>query len=360
MPHVTKYRVEGSPYWYISYNDASGRRVRKSLKTSDRILADEKVNELRYEMDRGALGLRPRAAAVSLRQAADDYLVSCEANHAEGTRGIDRLALNRLVEFCKNKKIDSAAGITLALLEKYKIARREEKAEPSTINREITVVKSFVNRLLAEGRLYQNPFKDLAGKNLLKPFKITNKKIRFLNHDEIKRLLAIERRPRWLGIIGLALNTGMRKAEIQHMTRDKADFGSRLITVADEGAFRPKSRRIRYIPMNRASEAILRSVKVRGPYFFGVKDGARPFVNNFDLQFRKILGRAKIEGFRFQDLRHTFASHFIMSTGDLKALQEILGHSKIETTMIYAHLRQDHKRKAMEMLTWGGSAKGRK
>ena len=60
--------------------------------------------------------------------------------------------------------------------------------------------------------------------------------------------------------------------------------------------------------------------------------------------------RAGIEDFTFHDLRHTFASHLVMRTGGLKALQEILGHKTIEMTMKYAHLSQMHKREAMNLM----------
>jgi integrase len=60
--------------------------------------------------------------------------------------------------------------------------------------------------------------------------------------------------------------------------------------------------------------------------------------------------RAGIEDFRFHDLRHTFASHFIMRGGSLKDLQEILGHKSMTMTLRYAHLTQEHKKKAVDLL----------
>jgi integrase len=54
--------------------------------------------------------------------------------------------------------------------------------------------------------------------------------------------------------------------------------------------------------------------------------------------FASALTRAGIEGFRFHDLRHTFASHYMMRGGQLYDLKEILGHSDIEMTARYAHL----------------------
>jgi integrase len=66
--------------------------------------------------------------------------------------------------------------------------------------------------------------------------------------------------------------------------------------------------------------------------------------------YNAALKRAGILDANFHTLRHTFASHFVMRGGSLKALQEILGHSNIKTTMRYAHLSQEHKKEAVELL----------
>ena len=66
--------------------------------------------------------------------------------------------------------------------------------------------------------------------------------------------------------------------------------------------------------------------------------------------FKASLRRAGIEDFQFRDLRHTFASHFVMNGGSLKALQEILGHKNITMTMRYAHLSKEHKKDEIKAL----------
>ena len=58
---------------------------------------------------------------------------------------------------------------------------------------------------------------------------------------------------------------------------------------------------------------------------------------------------AGIQGANFHTLRHTFASHFVMRGGSWKALQQMLGHSNIKTTMRYAHLIQEHKKEAVKL-----------
>jgi site-specific recombinase XerD len=62
------------------------------------------------------------------------------------------------------------------------------------------------------------------------------------------------------------------------------------------------------------------------------------------------LKRAGIKGFRFHDLRHTFASHFVMRGGSLKTLQAILGHADYKMTLRYSHLSPAHLRADMERM----------
>ena len=65
------------------------------------------------------------------------------------------------------------------------------------------------------------------------------------------------------------------------------------------------------------------------------------------MAFETAVAQAKIEDFRFHDLRHTFASRFVMDGGSVHALQKILGHATITMTMRYAHLSPDHLRAEM-------------
>ena len=71
---------------------------------------------------------------------------------------------------------------------------------------------------------------------------------------------------------------------------------------------------------------------------------------NVKTSFGASCRRAGSEDFRFHDLRHTFASHMVMRGASLKVVQEILGHKTMTMTLRYAHLSQEHKKKAVNLL----------
>lgn len=105
------------------------------------------------------------------------------------------------------------------------------------------------------------------------------------------------------------------------------------------------------VPLNERALEILRSIPVRldSKYVFPGEKPGKPF---YDLkgQFEKAVIDAKLEGVTFHTLRHTAASHVVMSGVDIATVREILRHKSIEMTLRYAHLSPNHKKSAVEAL----------
>lgn len=110
--------------------------------------------------------------------------------------------------------------------------------------------------------------------------------------------------------------------------------------------------------MNKSVRVILESLYVKrvsnDSFFFGKADGTNLDYNHVTLRnftrSQKELGLQKI--IRFHDLRHTFASHFMMNGGNIYTLQKLLGHKDIQTTMIYAHLDKDFLQREIELVSF--------
>jgi integrase len=181
-----------------------------------------------------------------------------------------------------------------------------------------------------------------------------------LTHEEISRLLSSS--PDHLkDIIVCAVHTGMRKSEILslkwsqikggfiYLTRTKTDE-SRQVPVSDE--------------LKKLFDDVRRKQGGKSDYVFRYERPSKKeeghkvvklVVDNNPIldvkhSFTSAVKKAGIEDFRFHDLRHTCASHLVMNGASLKDVQEILGHKDMTMTLRYAHLSQEHKKKAVNLL----------
>jgi len=148
----------------------------------------------------------------------------------------------------------------------------------------------------------------------------------------------------------VALYTGMRKGEILKLTWKDIDFNRRVVYVRDS-----KNGQAREIPMADEVSDTLAELPVTTGFVFTRRDGSN--VTSMRTAFENAVRRAKLEDFSFHDLRHTFASHLVMSGVDLLTVKELLGHKTITMTLRYAHLSASHKQKAVASPKFGTSHK---
>lgn len=148
-------------------------------------------------------------------------------------------------------------------------------------------------------------------------------------------------------IIKFALNTGMRKEEILSLTWKCINLENNKITLLDT-----KNGKKRFIPINSIVKNILEKAFINKvcDYVF-----ANQFTKNrySDLKrsFVSLCKQAKIENFRFHDLRHTSAARMVGAGVPITMVKDILGHSDIHTTMRYAHAITEQSLEAIETLS---------
>ncbi|MGU2126306.1 tyrosine-type recombinase/integrase [Pseudomonas aeruginosa] len=150
-------------------------------------------------------------------------------------------------------------------------------------------------------------------------------------------------------LVLLSLNTGMRRGEVFNLTWEDIDLKNKLITVEGDTS---KSGQTRHIPMNKETVTTIEGWRKQHPrnsgYVFPGKDGKR--MDNVKKSWDGLLKLARIESFRWHDLRHTFASKLVMTGVPLNTVRDLLGHSDLAMTLRYAHLAPDSKAAAVELL----------
>jgi len=323
--------------WYVDYQ-TDGRRVRKRVGKSKRI-AELSLADIEVKLERKEAGF-----AVKDRPLTDfiaEYMTYAKGNKAKNSCARDEITLRHFTDFIKADKL---SAVTAAKLEAYKAARREQGAKPSTLNRELNTLKAMFNKAVAWGALSQNPAKSVQ------KFREPRKQVRYLSKDEAKALLAAAGE-RLAPIIETFLHTGLRRDELAHLTWADVDFNREAIAVQAKDGWHPKDYEVRHIPMTDRLAALLKAQhRNASAYVFHTQSGGTHNGNVLSRDFRKLARACGIKGVSIHTLRHTFASHLVMSGADLYTVQKLLGHSSIKTTEIYAHLAPDYLRSAVKRL----------
>lgn len=243
----------------------------------------------------------------------------------------------RLLAAFGGKPVDA---LTPQEIERFKADLKAEGWTDATVNRHLALLKSMLNMALRNDKIERNPAKTV------KLFRENNTVVRYLTEDEETRLfeaLPDDLKP----LVTVALHTGLRKAELLHLRWADVDFHSGTLTIT-----RSKHGEARRVEMNRLVKDTLltlkRTQKVMSPLVFCTPTG--DFQHNLARSWYPALEQAKIEGFRFHDLRHTFCSRLAMRGVDLLTIKELAGHKTLTMTLRYAHLSPSHRRQAVERL----------
>jgi site-specific recombinase XerD len=328
-------RPHGSGVWWVRYHDEYGREHREKVGPKGLALKvyQKRKNEIQ---ERRFFPERIRTRDVLLADMLSDYLVRARGK-LRSVRECERYA-----RYWK----DALPGRTLRQvmpgdIERY-VARRIEEMAPASINRELAFLKRVFNIAIADGLAESNPVRSV------KLFRENNQRVRFLADEEepwLREAIGEEEWPK----VAVAVHTGLRQAEQFHLEWEYVDFTTGLLTVP-----RSKHGEARRVPMNETVREILRALpsRLKSPYVFPSDAGLTPLdARNYVRRvFLPALKRARIEGLRWHDLRHTFASRLVMKGVDLKTVQELMGHKTIAMTLRYAHLSPAHQLAAVRRL----------
>ena len=334
-------------YWIAYYSD--GKLVREAV-SFDRETAEKVLKTRQADVIRRKFRL-PSADKLSFEEMAERYLKWSKTNKKSWLR--DAVSLKNMVPFFGEYKL---LNITPFLIEEYKEKRKttvriskvkkiKRWPKNATINRELALLKHLFNLAIQWRCADYNPVKEVR-------FLKEEMRERILTPDEIQRLFDAaddELRP----VIVTALHTGMRLGEIVSLRWSQVNFEAGFIQIEHS-----KNGKIRKVPMNSLLKKTLKNVKKEVQEFVFMRNGKH--VNSIRKPWEHALKQAGIEGCRFHDLRHNFATYALLHGADLISLRDILGHFDINMTTRYAHSSERLKQMAVEPLAeaFGGDESG--
>ncbi|MDE2313517.1 MAG: tyrosine-type recombinase/integrase [Elusimicrobia bacterium] len=320
-------RPKGKEVWIV-LRDSEGRRRREKIGTDtpeNRRLAKDVLRKREAEIVAGKYFPERKAQSMAFRQIAEKWLELIAPQRSKTWRPM----IMKLIEEFGGKR---CSEITTAELQAF-YNRKMEASSASTANRHLCLMRSIFNRAIEWGDFYgDNPAR------MVKRKPENPHRMRFLSQDEMVRFLeACD--PRLYPLAICALTTGMRGGEMFALRWENVDMEHGIIYIV-----KSKSGKSRQIPISSKLRNVLEGLRGRGE--------GRVFMLPY-MTFRRLLDKARndcgLPPFRWHDLRHTFASHFIMKTGNLPALQNLMGHATTAMTLRYAHLAKGHLQSEMAL-----------
>jgi integrase/recombinase XerC len=251
--------------------------------------------------------------------------------------------LASLTEYCRTHGVSDWDRLDSQHMRSFAAQCHRRGLSPRSVQRRLSAARSLFRFLLRDGSLRRDPGADVRAPKSRKRLPVT------LDADTMARLLEFRADDR-LGrrdkaIMELFYSSGLRLSELLGLDLTDLDLRDRTVRVLGKG------RKARIVPVGRqAAEAIARWLEERtaiaapgeAAVFVGVNGGRLgPRIVQ-----RRIARWARLQGLpehvHPHMFRHSFASHLLESSGDLRAVQELLGHANISTTQVYTHLDFQH------------------
>lgn len=250
-----------------------------------------------------------------------------------------RRDLEVFATYCRAGAVETWDGLDVHRLRDYCARLNRQGRSARTLQRRLSALRTFFDYLVREGRLAANPARQIQAPRARRRLPEVP------DVDRLSRLFSapvqsdIERRDR--ALLELFYSSALRLAEVAALDVGDIDLEAATVVIAGKG------RRTRIVPIGRCAIAALedwltvRRVQGTETALFTSRRGGR-------LSRRAIEQRVAYWGERLgiplhpHRLRHACASHLLESSGDLRAVQELLGHADIATTQIYTHLDYQH------------------
>ena len=335
----------GKTYYYNFW--WNGEHIQKSTKQGNPRVARQMEAAHKTALAKGEAGIFERKPIPHFAKAMADFLKWSQVEHKSHPNTYSRYETSSkvLLKFFREKKLDQ---VTSEDVESYKAWRAAQKSprtkrviRPATVNRELACLKAMYNYHIKADWMLKNPVRNVKFLNE------DNEQMRILTFDEQRIYLATASQPLRDAAI-LMLETGLRPEEVYRIKQEN-------IRIDGAYLFNPYGKTKaakRKVHLNKSAlEVITRRMdEVDSPYLFPSPDDSSKPVLKLNNAHYGALKRSKLKPFRLYDLRHTWATRAAMSGIDLVTLAAMLGHSRIQMVLRYAHPTEQHQAEAAKRL----------
>lgn len=262
--------------------------------------------------------------------------------------------LARLAGFCRQRRL-RLARLKSSEVRDFAAGEHAAGADARTVQRRLSAVRSLYRFLAREGVCGANPAEGVRAPKAARRLPHT------LDPDEMRRLLETEGTDgltvRDRALMELLYSSGLRLGEIIGLDLEHVDLKDRTVRVTGKGS------KMRIVPIGRHAQSALEAwlaerVRLRerrarpAPTADRASSGGAVFIGRSGRRLgaravqRRVAHWARRQGLALHVhphmFRHSFATHLLESSGDLRAVQELLGHADIGTTQVYTHLDFQH------------------
>jgi len=271
------------------------------------------------------------------------HYLDFEKRYSSHTCSAYQRDLNNFFEFISRYEINSWQAVTIHHSRQYVTYLHQQKQSAKSIQRKLSSLRSFFRYLMRENILEANPVEGV------KAPKVEKHLPKVLDVDQVQQLFARnESDPlllRDLAMLELLYGSGLRLSELVGVNLSDIDLSDHSLRVTGKGS------KTRLLPLGKMATIALEKwlvvrldwLKIEQTAVFITKKGTR--ISPRSVQTRlQYWGKKQglSTGLHPHRLRHSFASHLLESSGDIRSVQELLGHANLTTTQIYTQLDYQH------------------
>jgi integrase len=323
--------------YYVIYSVENGKRKSKSTGTTFKSKAHIFLAELKKQLEEEKNQL---VKPATIKEFAFNYLRQSEPHFTDKTIKTNKTTFKYLEAYFGNIQISEIDRNSLV---EY-FHKRIKDTSIFAARKDLINISAAFNKAVLNGYLLSNPCKGI------KRFKLPERKPLFYSKEDFNKLLEKIDNEDLKDLVLFAVNTGLRQMELITLEWRQINFKENTLVLDNQGHI-TKSKRIVTIPLNSICIEILKKrYEKKEDSVFTLFDNP---INQHWLStnFKKYVYRAKVNPkLNFHSLRHSYASWLVQAGVSIYIVSKLLNHADIKTTEIYAHIRTEDLRKAVDSL----------